>query len=124
MIKRIIYNDIKNHLSAPEMTVLIGPRQVGKTYLMKLLQDQLAKRQEKTIFLNLDIEDNKQFFVSQTALIDYIRLQAGDTRAFVFVYEIQRKKTKKPVFLLPEDGYNRSERFGTQKIVYYPQCQG
>ncbi len=92
MIKRTIYNDIKNHLSEPEMTVLIGPRQVGKTYLMKLLQAELAKKQEKTIFLNLDIEDNKQFLVSQTALIDYIRLQAGNTRAFVFVDEIQRKE--------------------------------
>ncbi len=92
MIKRAIFHSIEKHLAEPEMTVLIGPRQVGKTYLMQLLEDHLKVRGEKTVFLNLDVEDNKQFFVSQTALINYIRLQVGSSRAFVFIDEIQRKE--------------------------------
>lgn len=76
----------------PEMTVLIGPRQVGKTYLMTLLQKRLEKKGEKTVFLNLDVESDKQFLESQTTLINYLRLQAGETRAFIFIDEIQRKE--------------------------------
>ena len=92
MIKRTILVALEKHLSAPEMTVLIGPRQVGKTYLMQLLQDRLKAKDEKTVFLNLDIDDHKQFFVSQSTLINYIRLQIGESRAFVFIDEIQRKE--------------------------------
>lgn len=92
MIKRAIFNAIEKHLIEPEMTVLIGPRQVGKTYLMQLLQDHLKAKEEKTVYLNLDVDDHKQFFVSQSALINYIRLQVGETRAYVFIDEIQRKE--------------------------------
>lgn len=92
MIKRAIFSSIERHLAEPEMTVLIGPRQVGKTYLMQLLHDHLQARGEKTVFLNLDVEDHKQFFASQTTLINYLRLQVGETHAFVFIDEIQRKE--------------------------------
>lgn len=92
MIKRTILGDLDLHLAEPEMTVLIGPRQVGKTYLMQILQDQLEKRGEKTVFLSLDVEEHKQFFLSQNALINYLRLQAGDSKVYVFIDEIQRKE--------------------------------
>src|SRR3989344_957171 len=92
MIKRAIFSTIEKHLTEPEITVLIGPRQVGKTYLMQLLQDKLKEKKEKTVFLNLDIEDHKQFFVSQTTLINYLRLQVGATKAYIFIDEIQRKE--------------------------------
>lgn len=92
MIKRTIFNNIEAHLKEPEMTVLIGPRQAGKTYLMRLLQKKLDGKGEKTIFLNLDIDAHKPFFTSQSALINYIHLQAGDKRAYVFIDEIQRKE--------------------------------
>lgn len=92
MIKRAIFSSIEKHLVEPEMTILIGPRQVGKTYLMRLLQDYLKAKEEKTVFLNLDIDDHKQFFISQSAFINYIRLQVGETRAYIFIDEIQRKE--------------------------------
>ncbi len=92
MIKRTILNDLKKHLVEPEMTILIGPRQVGKTYLMLTLEEDLKKQKEKTIFLSLDSDQDKQFFVSQATLINYLRLQVGNTKAFVFIDEIQRKE--------------------------------
>lgn len=92
MIKRAILHSIEKHLAEPEMTVLIGSRQVGKTYLMQLLQNYLKSKEEKTVFLNLDVDDHKQFFASQTALINYLRLQVGETRSFIFIDEIQRKE--------------------------------
>ena len=75
MIKRTMLKDIEAHLKEPEMTFLIGPRQAGKTYLMRVLEEKLKTEGEKTLFLSLDIDDDKPFFESQTNLIDYIRLQ-------------------------------------------------
>ncbi len=92
MIKRTISNNIQAHLKEPEMTVLIGPPQAGKTYLMRILEEKLKAKGAKTLFLSLDIDDHKSFFVSQANLIDYIHLQVGDTKAYVFIDEIQRKE--------------------------------
>lgn len=92
MIKRTILKKLEEHLSTPDTTVLIGPRQVGKTYLMRLLQKGLEEKGEKTVFLNLDIDEHKPFFDSQSTLIDYVRLQVGEMKAYVFIDEIQRKE--------------------------------
>lgn len=92
MIKRSVLSNIEEHLKEPEMSVLIGPRQAGKTYIMQILQKKLNAKEEKTLFLSLDIDDHKPFFASQSSLINYIRLHAGDAKAYVFVDEIQRKE--------------------------------
>lgn len=92
MIKRSILQDLEKHLIEKEITVLIGSRQVGKTYLMKKLQNGLETKGEKTVFLTLDIENDREFFVSQNSLINYLRLQIGNTKGYVFIDEIQRRE--------------------------------
>ena len=64
MIKRDLYKDIKDHLSQKEITLITGPRQAGKTTLMQLLKEDLDRRGERTLFLNLDIEVDSYFFSS------------------------------------------------------------
>ena len=44
MIKRTIFNPIKSHLKEKEITLIIGPRQAGKTTLMNLLKNELDKK--------------------------------------------------------------------------------
>jgi hypothetical protein len=39
IIKRDLFEELKNHLSAKEISLIIGPRQVGKTTLMLLLKE-------------------------------------------------------------------------------------
>ncbi len=92
MIKRKILAKLEEHLSSDQMTILIGPRQVGKTYLMRILKDQLEKAGKKTIWLSLDNDEDKDRFISQTALVSFIELIAGKEIAFVFIDEIQRKE--------------------------------
>ena len=65
MIQRNIYSAIKKHQSAKEITVLVGPRQVGKTTLLKLLQKDLEKNGNRKIFLNLDYEPDMRHVTSQ-----------------------------------------------------------
>lgn len=92
MIKRKILSQLQEHLLSDQMTIITGPRQVGKTYLMSELQKQLQDQGKKTIWLNLDNEENKQKFTSQGDLLAYIELQVGNDKATVFIDEIQRKE--------------------------------
>jgi len=91
MIKRRLFPDLVNHLSQKEMSLIIGPRQAGKTTLMEMLKAHLEDRKERTLYLNLDIEWDRAHFESQAALIKKIELELGRQRGFVFIDEIQRK---------------------------------
>lgn len=92
MIKRNIFTVLKHHLSAKEMTVLVGPRQVGKTTLLKLLQKDLEKSGKQTLFLNLDYEPDSHYITTQQNLLAKIELEFGNSEGYVFIDEIQRKK--------------------------------
>ena len=59
---------------------------------MKLIQARLKKENKKTIFLNLDYEEDKKYFDSQKKLVDKLKLEFGGEKAFVFIDEIQRKE--------------------------------
>lgn len=91
-IKRTIFDEIKAHLEEKEITLIVGPRQAGKTTLMLRLQNELNQRGEKTVFLNLDIESDKRFFKSQADLVNKIQLEIGSQKGYVFIDEIQRKE--------------------------------
>lgn len=92
MIKRKIFSKLVEHLSSDQMTILIGPRQVGKTYLMSELRKKLEAGGQKTVWLNLDNEEDKKRLASQADLLSYIELQVGKEGATIFIDEIQRKE--------------------------------
>lgn len=92
MIKRRLFEEVKAHLEKEEMSLVAGPRQAGKTTLLMWLKEYLEKRGEKTVFFNLDIEEDKQFFVSQEKLIKKIQLELGKVKGYVFIDEIQRRE--------------------------------
>lgn len=92
MIKRKIFSKLEEHLSSDQMTILVGPRQVGKTFLMSALQKKIEAEGKKTIWLNLDNEEDRKRFSSQAALIAHIELKAGKEKVYVFMDEIQRKE--------------------------------
>jgi len=92
MIERTLFADLVKHLPKKEISVIIGPRQSGKTTLMELLKDHLGKKGERTLYLNLDIEWDRPHFNSQLALLKKIELELGKKRGFVFIDEIQRKE--------------------------------
>lgn len=91
IIKRDLFEKIKKHLSQKEITLLVGARQVGKTTLLRFLEEDLLAKGAKTLFLNLDIEQDFQFVSTQQALIQRIRLSLGVDGGYVFIDEAQRK---------------------------------
>jgi uncharacterized protein len=92
LIKRYLLDGLLKHLPNKEITLITGPRQSGKTTLMLQLQDYLTRKGEKTVFLSLDFERDLPHFVSQSALLDRVRLEFGRSRGYVFIDEIQRKE--------------------------------
>jgi len=92
MIKRLLLNDLKSHLAKREFSLIIGPRQSGKTTLMLLLKEYLLEKGKKVVFLNMDVESDRIHFLSQDKLINKIRLELGSGKGFVFIDEIQRKE--------------------------------
>jgi len=92
MIKRKLFEEPKSHVPKKEISFIVGPRQAGKTTLMLMLKDHLENKGATTLFLNLDIEQDKQFFSSQSKLIRKIELELGKKEGFVFIDEIQRKE--------------------------------
>jgi uncharacterized protein len=92
MIKRSLLGELKSHLTNKQFSLIVGPRQAGKTTLMLLLRDYLEKKGEKSVLLNLDIESDAGFFSSQEELLSKIRLELGTEKGFVFIDEIQRKE--------------------------------
>ena len=110
MIKRTLFEELKKHLSQKEISFIVGPRQAGKTTLMLALKEDLERRGKKTVFLNLDIEADKQFFTSQAGLIRKIELEIGKGDGTVFIDEIQRKENA-GVFLKGLYDMNLSYKF-------------
>jgi len=92
MIKRSLFSALKAHLDKPEISLLVGPRQAGKTTLMLMLKKQLEQDGKKTAYFNLDNENDKRFFTSQAQLIKKIELEIGKTPGVVFIDEMQRKE--------------------------------
>src|SRR3970040_1949928 len=91
-IKRYMFSELLAHLPKKEVSLIVGPRQAGKTTLMLQVQDYLKKKNEKTLFLSLDFEGDTPHFNTQAALLDRINLEFGKKKGYVFIDEIQRKE--------------------------------
>ena len=90
-IRRRLMTALTEHLDHPEITMLVGPRQAGKTTILKQLDAQLRAGGKNTLWLNLDVEDDFRHLASQGALLQKIRLELG-SGGVVFIDEIQRKE--------------------------------
>lgn len=91
-IQRQIMAALMDHLDQPEITMLVGPRQSGKTTILKRLEAKLRAKGKKTLWLNLDFEDDFFHVSSQGALLQKIHLELGKSGGIVFIDEIQRKE--------------------------------
>jgi uncharacterized protein len=92
IIKRNLFQDLKEHLEKKEISLIVGARQVGKTTLMVLLKEYLEREGKNTLFLSLDNEMDKPFFESQQSLMERAALELGKKKGYVFIDEIQRKE--------------------------------
>ena len=88
-ISRKIYSEIAGHLSNKEITIVSGPRQSGKTTLVKKLVEECAEKKLPTVFLNMDVTVDASHLVDQQILLEYLKYEFGNKPSVVFVDEIQ-----------------------------------
>lgn len=89
-INRIVLEEIRQDLRREEIAFLAGPRQAGKTTIMKIIQGELLAAGEKALFLSLDYDYDRVYFSSQQSLLKKVELELGRGPGFVFIDEIQR----------------------------------
>ena len=101
LIKRDILDEIAHFLDTDNIIVLHGPRQVGKTHIMYLLQNFLVEKGKRAYFV--DLEDPKNVGALNMGVESFLdllskagfnlkKIEDGDERLFVFIDEIQYLK--------------------------------
>ncbi len=108
LYSRMILKDIKKWLKRDEIIVLVGPRQSGKTSLMKLMENDL-KKEEKTFFFTLEDmeilsllnETPKNIFklIPNTeskifVLLDEIQYLKNPSNFLKYIYDLYKEKIK------------------------------
>jgi len=88
-LKRKSYLELKKHLDKKEISLILGPRQAGKTTLMFHLKEEIEQKSKATCYFNLDILEDRFYFSSQNKLIEKIKRIIGK-KGVVFIDEIQR----------------------------------
>lgn len=89
-IFRKIQADLEKHLQKKEISLLLGPRQSGKTTLILKIKKNLEEKGKKTIYFNLDRLSDLVYFKTQKNLLEKIKFEFGSQNIFVFIDEIQR----------------------------------
>lgn len=84
-IKRNAEKIISNYLNAPKITLILGARQVGKTTLIKKILEK-----KNTLFLNLDIEVDKQRFSGASSLSPGNAVKSLGNSQIIVIDEAQR----------------------------------
>lgn len=93
LIERDIFPETAKHLYTKEITLIVGPRQVGKTTLLSQLQNALSTKgvvESRILSFNLDLVTDRALFTSQTEFIKFLKERIGKEKLFVFVDEAQR----------------------------------
>lgn len=89
---RILFDEVRAYFSDKEIIVLLGSRQVGKTTLLKMIQNFLDSENKETLFI--DLEDNAFFEVCNKGakeLASYLTMKGIGTSGllYLFIDEIQ-----------------------------------
>jgi len=97
-IERQILRELRAHLPKKEITILIGPRQSGKTTLLKKIEEDLKNLNKLVFYYNLDVVSHKKILEDQTAFLRYLKNITSNKPCFIIIDEIQRLKN--PGFFL------------------------
>jgi len=90
LIKRQIVEKIKNNLENEEIILILGPRQVGKTTTLRIIEKYLNDKKKKVFFFNLDIFSDKEALLDQKQFIDFLKKNSQKEKIYVLIDEIQR----------------------------------
>ncbi|MDO8610654.1 MAG: AAA family ATPase, partial [bacterium] len=88
MIPRIEVKHIEDSLNTvKKIHIIYGPRQAGKTTVLKSIADKLMSAYQKPIFLNCDLKEHNSV-INTTSITELTKLLKGNTH--VLIDEAQR----------------------------------
>ncbi|MBN1864916.1 MAG: ATP-binding protein [Victivallales bacterium] len=94
-IKRLIFKELVAQFDEPKISVLIGPRQVGKTFLLRELEAEAQKKRLTTRYFDLEIPDDLLALGATDKEQFDVLMSSGDV---IFVDELYRLKNISHVF--------------------------
>jgi len=89
MKQRFLYDQLVGHLASKKHTIVVGPRQTGKTTLLKQLRDYCNQAQWPTVFLDLEHKDVRAELDRNPENV-FLYCPAVEQRVYVFIDEIQK----------------------------------
>jgi uncharacterized protein len=90
MIERSIYPKILSWINEEKILIIKGSRQVGKTTLLKILQEDLQRKGNKVLFYSIDLEINNPLFKNPKDFIIYLKEQIIENdKVFIILDEFQ-----------------------------------
>lgn len=93
-IERDLFDKVAGHLDKPEITLITGSRQVGKTVLLEQVRDYLLKNRKvspgSVFAFNLDIIQDWEILHDQTQFIELLRDRSRKQKIYVFIDEAQK----------------------------------
>ena len=95
MINRFILNKLQQEVTQPEINILLGPRQVGKTTLLRAIDEYCRSKGLRTAFFDLEQPQVLAEFNSSEAVIIQKLKEAGQV---VFIDEFQYIQNASKVF--------------------------
>jgi len=96
MIDRQIFAQIWKKIDGHEILVLNGPRQVGKTTLLKQVADKLKQERgvndEEIMFFDLEISEDLLIWSSQSSALSVFSDKQKAKKIYIFIDEFQKSK--------------------------------
>ena len=86
-MKRKLYKELLEEKNSKKISIIIGPRQVGKTTLLKQLHEEIGG-----LYVDFDILENVERFETYTKFINSLRLEGYDEKKQfnLFIDEFQK----------------------------------
>lgn len=121
MKHRKIFSELQEHLSSKRHTILVGPRQTGKTTLLKQLRDYCKEQGWPTVYLDLEHKDIREE-LDKTPGNVFLYAPLTQERVYFFIDEIQKLKDPSNFLKQIYDDWKDSQRV---KIVakVYARCK-
>ncbi len=94
-ITRCCFKELVKEIGRPEISILLGPRQAGKTFLLRELQKQASKAGFRTRYYNLEIPSDLRIFNKTDAEVFRLLTEKVDV---VFIDEFHYLKNASKIF--------------------------
>jgi len=104
--RRALFETIWQHTKMPEHTIITGPRQVGKTFLLKQIQSELERAHQAVVFLTCeDPTILNRLNKHPENVFNYLTLK-DDQKTYVIIDEVQYLKDPSKFLKLLFDKYS------------------